>query len=70
VRRVIVIVASVIVFRNPMSMQSKISTAVALLGVFFYSQAKRHVSKSKKAQSQAPKTPESLTTPIAGEQQG
>lgn len=46
-KRVIVIVASVIVFRNPMSTQSKIGTAIALVGVFLYSQAKR-ISKKKK----------------------
>lgn len=46
--RVIVIVASVIVFKNPMSMQTKISTMVALAGVFAYSQAKR-LTKPKTA---------------------
>eukprot|EP00803_Ostreobium_quekettii_P001284 evm.model.scf_105.9 EVM.evm.TU.scf_105.9 scf_105:93366-99084(+) len=47
-KRVIVIVASVIVFGNYMSMQSRIGTGIALFGVFLYSQAKR--IKPKKAE--------------------
>ena len=39
--RVVVIFASVLFFGNPMSNQSKISTGVALAGVFAYSQVKR-----------------------------
>ena len=39
--RVVVIVSAVIFFGNPMSTQSKLSTGVALLGVFAYSQVKR-----------------------------
>ena len=35
------IVAAVLFFRNPVSTQSIIYTAVALFGVFAYSQAKR-----------------------------
>lgn len=46
--RVIVIVASVVVFKNPMSLQTKISTMVALAGVFAYSQAKRMTAKPAK----------------------
>jgi uncharacterized membrane protein (GlpM family) len=46
VQRVVVIVASVLFFRNPMTQQSAISTAVALFGVAAYSQAKR-VYKSR-----------------------
>lgn len=45
VKRVVVIVASVIAFRNPVSAQNAIGTAVALAGVFFYSQVKRITSK-------------------------
>ncbi|CAG9460678.1 unnamed protein product [Pedinophyceae sp. YPF-701] len=41
VKRVVVIVASVIFFQNPVSQQNAIGTAVALFGVFLYSQAKR-----------------------------
>eukprot|EP00210_Caulerpa_lentillifera_P001958 g1879.t1 len=41
VKRVIIIVASVIVFQNPMSTQNIIGTSLALVGVFLYSQAKR-----------------------------
>eukprot|EP00892_Ulva_mutabilis_P010073 jgi/Ulvmu1/7438/UM036_0099.1 len=48
VKRVIVIVASVIVFKNPMSTQTMISTMVALAGVFAYSQAKRLTGKPAK----------------------
>jgi Triose-phosphate Transporter family len=45
--RVIVIVASVLFFRNAMSTQTAISTMVALLGVFAYSQAKRLTQEKK-----------------------
>jgi len=41
VKRVVVIVASVIAFQNPMSAQNAAGTALALAGVFLYSQAKR-----------------------------
>lgn len=41
VKRVIVIVASVIFFQNPMSTQNAIGTAIALGGVFLYSRAKK-----------------------------
>jgi solute carrier family 35 protein E1 len=41
VKRVVVIVASVVAFSHPMSQQNMIGTAVALGGVFLYSQAKR-----------------------------
>ncbi|KAK9846393.1 hypothetical protein WJX81_002918 [Elliptochloris bilobata] len=40
-KRVIVIVASVIFFQNPMGRQNQIGTAIALGGVFAYSQVKR-----------------------------
>ncbi|KAL6744940.1 phosphate/phosphoenolpyruvate translocator precursor [Haematococcus lacustris] len=41
VKRVVVIVASVIFFRNPISTTNAIGTAIALAGVFAYSQVKR-----------------------------
>eukprot|EP00892_Ulva_mutabilis_P005869 jgi/Ulvmu1/3654/UM017_0068.1 len=40
-KRVVVIVASVFFFKNPISTQSAAFTGIALLGVFAYSQAKR-----------------------------
>ncbi|KAK9788606.1 hypothetical protein WJX73_007427 [Symbiochloris irregularis] len=40
-KRVIVIVASVIIFQNPMSQKNMLGTGIALGGVFAYSQAKR-----------------------------
>lgn len=40
-KRVIVIIASVIIFQNPMSQQNMLGTGIALAGVFAYSQAKR-----------------------------
>mmetsp|Transcript_4592 Transcript_4592/g.9924 ORF Transcript_4592/g.9924 Transcript_4592/m.9924 type:complete len:399 (+) Transcript_4592:48-1244(+) len=47
VKRVVVIVASVLVFRNPVSMQNAVGTAIALAGVFAYSQVKRMKLGSK-----------------------
>eukprot|EP00887_Chlorella_sp_A99_P002025 scaffold18.g2025.t1 len=47
VKRVVVIVASVIVFQNPVTRQNALGTAIALAGVFLYSQAKRLGSKAK-----------------------
>ena len=41
VKRVVVIIASVIAFRNPVSAVNGIGTAIALAGVFIYSQVKR-----------------------------
>eukprot|EP01023_Acetabularia_acetabulum_P062518 TRINITY_DN7706_c0_g1_i1.p1 TRINITY_DN7706_c0_g1~~TRINITY_DN7706_c0_g1_i1.p1 ORF type:complete len:406 (-),score=54.68 TRINITY_DN7706_c0_g1_i1:206-1378(-) len=49
VKRVIVIVASVVVFQNPVSQQNAIGTGVALFGVLLYSQAKRLTGKKKSA---------------------
>ncbi|GMH33700.1 hypothetical protein BSKO_01534 [Bryopsis sp. KO-2023] len=46
VKRVIVIIASVVVFQNAMSTQNQIGTGVALFGVFCYSQAKRLQKKN------------------------
>ena len=47
VKRIIVIVASVIVFRNPVTTTNAIGTALALFGVFAYSQVKRFSGKKK-----------------------
>lgn len=47
VKRVVVIVASVVVFKNPMSTQNAIGTTLALGGVFLYSQIKRLTGKGK-----------------------
>jgi solute carrier family 35, member E1 len=41
VKRVVVIVASVVAFSHPMSQQNMLGTGIALGGVFLYSQAKR-----------------------------
>ena len=41
VKRVVVIVASVIAFNTPVSSQNAMGTALALAGVFLYSQVKR-----------------------------
>lgn len=45
VKRVVVIVASVIAFRNPVSVVNAVGTGVALSGVFLYSQVKRLTGK-------------------------
>lgn len=47
VKRVVVIVASVIAFNTPVSKQNAFGTALALAGVFLYSQAKRASNKAK-----------------------
>lgn len=47
VKRVVVIVASVVAFNTPVSAQNAFGTALALTGVFLYSQAKRASGKSK-----------------------
>ncbi len=41
VKRVVVIASSILVFRNPVTSQNLIGTAIALAGVFAYSQVKR-----------------------------
>lgn len=41
IKRVVVIVASVIAFQHPVSLQNGIGTGMALFGVFLYSQVKR-----------------------------
>jgi len=45
VKRVVVILASILVFQNPVTTQGLVGTSVALLGVFAYSQAKRFDKK-------------------------
>lgn len=47
VKRVVVIVSSVIFFQTPVSPINSIGTAMALAGVFLYSRAKRVKSKTK-----------------------
>ncbi|OMO69463.1 hypothetical protein COLO4_29047 [Corchorus olitorius] len=49
VKRVVVIVSSVIFFQNPVSFINSLGTAVALAGVFLYSRAKRLKPKPKAA---------------------
>ncbi|XP_062152846.1 phosphoenolpyruvate/phosphate translocator 2, chloroplastic-like isoform X1 [Alnus glutinosa] len=49
VKRVVVIVSSVIVFQTPVSPINSLGTAVALAGVFLYSRAKRIKPKPKAA---------------------
>ena len=51
VKRVVVIIASVIAFQNPMSAQNAAGTAVALGGVFLYSQVSRRYKAPKPAAS-------------------
>jgi len=48
VKRVVVIIASVIFFQNPVSPLNGIGTAIALTGVFAYSQIKRMETANKK----------------------
>jgi solute carrier family 35, member E1 len=52
-QRVVVIVASVLFFKNPISTQSAICTGVALVGVFAYSQAKRIFGSIKMKKAEA-----------------
>ncbi|GLI68197.1 hypothetical protein VaNZ11_012541 [Volvox africanus] len=47
VKRVVVIATSVLFFRNPVSLQNALGTAVALAGVFAYGQVKRQANKKK-----------------------
>jgi len=49
IKRVVVIVASVIAFNVPVSRQNALGTALALFGVFLYSQAKRAQNAKEKA---------------------
>ena len=54
VKRVVVIVSSVIVFATPVSMLNAVGTAIALSGVFMYSQVKRMQTKKKKKRRYIP----------------
>ncbi|GIL52330.1 hypothetical protein Vafri_8223 [Volvox africanus] len=47
VKRVVVIATSVLFFRNPVSLQNALGTAVALAGVYAYGQVKRQANKKK-----------------------
>ncbi|KAJ8440293.1 hypothetical protein Cgig2_012729 [Carnegiea gigantea] len=49
VKRVVVIVSSVLFFRTPVSPINALGTGIALAGVFFYSQVKRIKPKAKEA---------------------
>jgi solute carrier family 35, member E1 len=49
VKRVVVIVASVIAFSTPVSRQNAMGTALAMAGVFLYSRAKQSEPKAKAA---------------------
>lgn len=56
VKRVVVIVAAVVFFRHPVSPSGALGTALALVGVFAYSQVKLHEKQDaqrRKAQAQA-----------------
>ena len=44
-KRVFIMVASVIVFRNPVSLQAGIGAAVGISGVLVYSLTKQHYEK-------------------------
>lgn len=46
VKRVVVIASSILVFRNPVTQQNLVGTAIALAGVFAYSQVKRGAGKA------------------------
>mmetsp|Transcript_29916 Transcript_29916/g.57484 ORF Transcript_29916/g.57484 Transcript_29916/m.57484 type:complete len:145 (-) Transcript_29916:377-811(-) len=53
-KRIAVIVASVLVFRNPVSISSGLGTALAIFGVLLYSSVKRwEGNKKKMARAQA-----------------
>lgn len=51
-KRVVIIAASLLVFRNPVTTQNLLGTAMALGGVFLYSQVKRAQGKEAKAASE------------------
>jgi len=53
VKRVVVILASIVVFQNPVTRQGAIGTAIALAGVFAYSQAKRLGKKGSASKASA-----------------
>ena len=49
IKRVILILFSVVRFGTPMTMQSGIGSSIAILGVFAYSVAKQYIKKPKAA---------------------
>merc|ERR1740138_1710255 len=49
IKRVILILFSVVRFGTPMTMQSGIGSTIAIMGVFAYSVAKQYIKKPKKA---------------------
>lgn len=50
-KRVFIMVASVIVFRNPVSLQAAIGSAVGIMGVLVYSLTKQHYEKLEAAET-------------------
>jgi len=44
-KRVLIMVASIIVFRNPVSLQAGIGSAIGISGVLLYSLTKQHYEK-------------------------
>ena len=46
-KRVFIMVASIIVFRNPVSLQAGIGSAIGILGVLLYSLTKQHYEKQE-----------------------
>jgi solute carrier family 35 protein E1 len=51
-KRVFIMVASVLVFRNPVSLQAGIGSAVGISGVLLYSLTKQHYEELEKRQAQ------------------
>ena len=50
-KRVFIVVASVIVFRNPISVQAAIGSAIGIGGVLLYSLTKQHYEELEKQQA-------------------
>lgn len=53
VKRVVVILAGILVFRNPVTLLNAAASAVAIFGTFLYSQAETAAKKAKAAAAQA-----------------
>jgi len=51
-KRVFIMVASILVFRNPVSVQAGIGSAVGISGVLFYSLVKQHYEKVEKMEEE------------------
>jgi solute carrier family 35 protein E1 len=58
-KRVFIILASVVVFRNPISLQAGVGSAIGIGGVLLYSLAKQHYEAKEKREQQI----ESAKTP-------